>query len=278
MGYFAPRLLTDALAAVAEEEAEIVGGGTDFFPSLKPGRSPRNIIDVTGIREIRGLSKTAAGWRIGAAATWAEIADHPLPGHFDCLRQAARTVGSVQIQNAATIGGNICNASPAADGIPPLLALDAQVEIRSRRASRTVPLGEFITGVRKTGLSGGELVTAVLIPDIPQPAGSSFVKLGSRKYLVISIAMAAAVVSVKDGHVADARIAVGSCSPVAARLPLLEAGLRGMKAAGVAGFEISEKHLAPLSPISDIRGTAEYRKNAVKKLCRRAVAGAISDG
>ena len=133
MGYSAPHSLNDALEA-AGREAKIVAGGTDFFPSLKPGKSPQRILDVTRVREIRGLSETDGGWRIGSAVTWSEIARHPLPGEFDCLKQAALTVGSVQIQNAATIGGNICNASPAADGIPPLLALGAMVEIQSKDA------------------------------------------------------------------------------------------------------------------------------------------------
>ena len=278
MSYLAPNVLDDALSALESCEVTIVGGGTDFFPSLVQGRAPRALLDVTGIACLDTISQSDAGWRIGAATTWSEIIDHPLPPVFDGLKAAARTVGSVQIQNAATIAGNICNASPAADGVPPLLALDAIVELTSRAGARRVRLEDFIVGVRRVDLRPGELMTAVLIPNAPRRAGSSFVKLGSRKYLVISIAMVSAVVWPRHGRVQEARVAVGSCSPVAKRLRILESALRGMELDAAAEIAVTEDHLAPLSPIDDVRGSAEYRREAAGELCRRAVAAAVSNG
>ena len=184
-------------------------------------------------------------------------------------------MGSIQIQNAGTVAGNLCNASPAADGVPPLLTLDAAVEIAGTQGLRTLPLASFITGVRKTALQRDEMVTAVLVPLPPTDARSAFRKLGARRYLVISIAMVSAVVVPgSDGDVAEARVAVGSCSPVAQRLPRLEQALVGapLAADALAGC-VRLEHLAPLSPIDDVRGTAGYRTEAVAELVARTLAG-----
>lgn len=279
MGYLAPVQIENALSAIGQKGAKIVAGGTDFFPALIAGKLPEHIVDVTRIKEIKGISKTTEGWRIGAATTWSDILSHPFPSQFDCLKQAAKTVGSVQIQNAATIGGNICNASPAADGVPPLLALNAKIEIQSfNQDVRIEPIGEFITGIRQTKLKSGDMLTAIHIPNLPEPSGSSFGKLGSRKYLVISIVMVAVVASVQGGRVQDIRIAVGACSPVATRLKALESDLTGLKLNEITNFEINHKHISPLSPICDIRGTSEFRMLSVKELCLRSITTAVSHG
>ena len=279
MGYLAPIQLENALSAISQKDAKIVAGGTDFFPALIPGKKPEHIVDVTRIKEIKGISKTTEGWRIGAATTWSDILSYQFPGQFDCLKQAAKTVGSIQIQNAATIGGNICNASPAADGVPPLLALNAKIEIQSFNQDMKIePIGEFITGVRQTKLKSGDMLTAIHIPNFPEPSGSSFSKLGSRKYLVISIVMVAVVVSVREKRVQDIRISVGACSPVATRLKALESDLTGLKSNKITNFKINQDHLSPLSPICDIRGTSEFRMLSVKELCLRSITAAVSHG
>src|SRR5262249_52325876 len=195
----------------------------------------------------------------------------PLPPEFDGLRAAARTIGGRQIQNAATVCGNVVNASPAADGMPNLLALDASVEVRSAAGKRVVPLSAFVLGNRRTDLPPGQLVKALLVPKIELAhARSTFLKLGSRAYLVLSIVAVSALLVVEGGVVADARVAVGACSPVARRLPALEADLAGRPFdATLAGVPVSA-HLAPLSPIDDIRGTAAYRADAALTLVRRA--------
>ena len=203
-------------------------------------------------------------------ATWTDVVRATLPPCFDGLKAAAREVGSIQIQNAGTIVGNICNASPAADGVPPLLTLDASVEVSSASGARKVPLTEMLLGVRKTGLVAGEMVTAIHIPDLPNHAVSGFDKLGSRKYLVISIAMVAVVLGMDaDGRIDLARVAVGACSPVAQRLPALEARMIGMRPSDVA---VVETDLTPLSPIDDVRGSGTYRLDAAAEQCTRLIA------
>jgi CO/xanthine dehydrogenase FAD-binding subunit len=170
------------------------------------------------------------------------------------------------------VAGNLCNASPAADGMPPLLALDAEVELVSKTGKRRMPLAEFIVGNRKTQRRADELLTAVMVPRVIEDAASAFVKLGARRYLVISISMVAAVVLLDDaGRVADARVAVGSCSAVARRLPELEGELVGAAVREGLGRRVRPEHLQSLSPIDDVRATAEYRMDASLTLVQRAL-------
>ncbi len=277
MRYLAPLNIPEALRFLAGGNVTPVAGCTDHFPARGMGPARRDLMDITGLEAMRGVSHDGAGWRIGAATTWSEIVRADLPAAFDGLKAAAREVGSVQIQNAGTVAGNLCNASPAADGVPPLLTLNARVELRSLRGTRQVALGDFITGVRRVDLAPDEMVVAIHVPDSPAPARGSFVKLGARKYLVISIAMVAAVVSADGaGRIASARVAVGACSAVARRLPGLEAALIGRTAAQLTGpGDLWSAHLGDLSPIEDIRGSAAYRMEAAAELCRRAVTAAL---
>ena len=278
MSYFAPVELEHALDVLRRSDASIVAGGTDFYPGLNGRKPPAVILDPTNIRELKGIAQTGTGWRIGAATTWSELIRTPLPRCFDGLKAAGREVGSIQIQNAGTIAGNLCNASPAADGVPPFLALDAEVEIASPSGIRQVPLASFVQGIRKVDLKPGELVAAVRIPSVPEHSASSFLKLGSRKYLVISIVMIAVVAWIDYRKVIEGmRIAVGACSPIAERLKKMEAKLIGMPADDVrAAVPISTEDLSNLAPIGDIRGTAEYRLAAAAELCRRGVAAALA--
>jgi CO/xanthine dehydrogenase FAD-binding subunit len=192
------------------------------------------------------------------------------------LQQAARVVGGRQVQVAGTIGGNLCNASPAADGVPPLLALGAKVELASTAGLRQMPLADFLLGPRRTALAAGELMTAVLIPEAGLGGRSAFVKLGARSHLVISIAMAAARVEVLAGWVVRAAVAVGAASPVACRLPLVEAALAGVPVAKAAARVRAADVRAALSPIDDVRATAAYRAEAAVELVRRALAEALA--
>ncbi len=268
--YHAPTELNDALRTLSEEGGQVVAGGTDVYPSAKQGKMPTHFLDLTRISGLGGISHHQDSIRIGATATWTDVIKSDLPAAFDALKQAAREVGSVQIQNSGTIAGNLCNASPAADGVPPLLALDASVELTSMtRGSRRCPLSEFITGVRQTTLLPDELLTAILVPPPPVEMGSAFEKLGSRRYLVISISMTAAMVSCDDtGKIEQARIAIGACSPVALRMPLLEASLIGQTPKDVT---IDPDLFASLTPIDDVRGSTEFRLDVVVEQCARAV-------
>jgi CO/xanthine dehydrogenase FAD-binding subunit len=234
------------------------------------------ILDITAINDLAGISGDQGGWRIGAATTWTAIAQADLPPAFDALGQAAREVGAIQIQNSGTIGGNLCNASPAADGVPPLLALDARVELISNAGVRVVPLADFITGVRQTALRDGEILSAVLVP--PMKGRSVFSKLGARDTLVISIAMVAARLELDAGRVAKAAVAVGACSPVATRLTALEDGLQGQPVAAAPEIVTADLVHTALSAIDDVRADAEYRADAAVTLIRRAITHLAQEG
>ena len=226
MAFLRPARLDEALGALSNGGPGgapwvIVAGATDHYPA-RVGRAPvEDVLDVTAIARLRGVAAVEGGWRIGALATWTDIAEGDLPPLFDGLRAAALAVGGLQIQTRATVAGNVCNASPAADGIPNLLALDAVVELASASGQRRVPIADFVTGNRRTLRAADELVTGLFIPApiAGATARSTFEKLGSRAYLVISIAMVAAVVEIgADGSIARARVAVGACSEVAQRV------------------------------------------------------------
>lgn len=264
--------MEDALASLSSYPAQILSGGTDFFPSVGQRTIRETVVDISGIRALRGITNTPEETRIGALTTWTDIIQSRLPRCFEALKEAAREIGSVQIQNRGTISGNLCNASPAADGVPPLLAMDADVELASCHGTRRMPLAEFIVGNRKTLRRGDELLTAVIVPRILDDASSSFLKLGARRYLVISISMVSAIVLVGgSGQVTEARVAVGSCSAVARRLHQLEDELVGMPADRNLEAQVRPEHLAVLSPIGDVRATAEYRRDASVKLVQRAL-------
>ncbi len=270
--YLRPDSLEEALDALQRRPLTVLAGGTDHYPARVGQPLDDDLLDLTGIAALRGIADRGDHWRIGALATWTDIVRAELPPCFDGLKAAAREVGGVQIQNAGTLAGNLCNASPAADGAPGLVALEAEVELSAAGRVRRLPVGEFLTGNRTTALDGDEIVTAVLVPALPDAAASAFLKLGARRYLVISIAMIGIVLVPDGGRVGDARIAVGACSPVARRLPALEAALKGRPLAGALGEGPGlEDALGVLSPIDDVRGSAGYRLDAVATLLRRGL-------
>ncbi len=270
--YFRPRTLQEAVHTLANHGGQILSGGTDFFPALGDRPAPSPIVDISALAEIRGISIEPDHFRIGGLTTWTEVIRSPLPRCFDALKSAAREVGSTQIQNRGTVAGNLCNASPAADGVPPLLALDAEVELVSTSGMRRMPLCDFIVGNRKTLRRPDEMLAAVIVVRKLEEARSAFRKLGARRYLIISIAMVSAVVQTDHtGRVTDARVAVGSCSVRAQRLVELERDLIGARATAGWGGMVTHKHLAGLSPIDDVRATADYRRDAARTLVERAL-------
>ena len=273
--YLRPKTLHEAVSLLAAADGQLLAGGTDFYPALGERLPSGRVIDITALREIRGISTAAGHIRIGGATTWTEVIRTPLPCCFDALKAAAREIGSVQIQNRGTVAGNLCNASPAADGVPPLLALDAEVELTSSSAVRRMPLSQFLIGNRKTARQPGEILTAVLIPRNLENASSVFLKLGARKYLVISISMVAAVIRLDQARrISEARIAVGSCAVTAQRLPELESELAGIEVSQLDKV-VQTRHLQPLNPIDDVRATATYRNDASLTLVRRALEACV---
>jgi CO/xanthine dehydrogenase FAD-binding subunit len=276
--YLKPKTLGEAVSALAAG-GQILAGGTDFYPALGEKLPQGRVVDITSLGDIRGFSFEAEWIRIGGLTTWTEVIRASLPRCFDALKAAAREVGSVQIQNRGTVAGNLCNASPAADGVPPLLALDAEVELASATGRRRTPLSEFIAGNRKTLRRPEEILTAVLVPRRLEDAASAFLKLGARRYLVISISMVAAVLQ-KDGAgcVTEARIAVGSCSAKAQRLSDLERALVGLPAKKGIGDAVRPDQFLLLTPIDDVRATGAYRRDASLTLVRRVLEACAEKG
>ena len=270
MDYLTPTTLDDALAALSARDLSVIAGGTDWYPAQGERPIESDMLDITRIAGLRSIARVEQGWRIGAASTWSDVIAADLPPAFDGLKAAAREVGSVQIQNAATLVGNLCNASPAADGVPPLATLNASVEICSARGVRVLSLAEFITGVRSVALERGELVSSIVFPEMSSTRKSAFAKLGARKYLVISIAMVAVTLELEAGILRDVHVAVGSCAPVAKRMLALEQALEGQPL-GNAEALIAGSDLPELSPIDDVRGSAAYRKDVVGALILRAL-------
>lgn len=275
--YFRPDKLEDSLQLLAAQPLRVVAGATDVYPARVTQRAwaqpvNENWLDISAINKLKGITRTASTWRLGSMLTWSELAREDLPACFDGLKAAALEVGGMQIQNRATLAGNLCNASPAADGVPPLLCLDASVELASKNGSRVLPLSEFILGNRYTARREDELVTAILVPDLSSDSlDSRFFKLGARKYLVISIVMAAGIISWDAQYrLQDCRFAVGACSPVAMRLPEFENELAGLNLDDIARGKvnlqelISDHHVSALAPIDDVRADAGYRREAAR--------------
>lgn len=273
-----PGSVAQALELLADGGAIPLAGGTDYY-AARVGQPPSGrLVDLTGIDSLRVIEKLQdGGWRIGGAATWRDVLRADLPAAFDGLKLAAREVGGIQVQNCGTIAGNLCNASPAADGVPPLLALDAQVELSSAEGTRTIALSSFITGPRRTARRPGELLTAVLVPASAAGRRSHFAKLGARRYLLISIVMVAASVEVGgDGRLRQVAVAVGSCSPVARRLVALEQRLVGTAAADLAQWRFQDEDFSDLSPIDDVRATGAFRLDAAATLVRRVLSASVA--
>lgn len=269
-----PSSLAEAIALLADGAATPLAGGTDYFAG-RVGKLPEGrLVDLSGLAALKGICRQAdGGWRIGAATTWTGILRADLPPAFDALKFAAREVGGAQVQNCGTVGGNLCNASPAADGVVPLLALDASVELAGESGTRSMPLASFITGPRRTARQPGELLTAVVVPAAAAGGRSHFAKVGARRYLLISIVMTAANVEADaHGRIVRAAVAVGACSPVARRLGRLERRLVGMPLPELARLRVQDDDLEGLDPIDDIRATRAYRLDAAAELVRRVVA------
>jgi CO/xanthine dehydrogenase FAD-binding subunit len=253
-----PHTLEEVLRLKADlPEARFVQGGTDVLVELNFGRSrPAALVNLAELGELRGWSRDEGGVRLGAGLTYAEAMRPELAELLPALAEASRTVGSPQIRNRGTIGGNLGTASPAGDALPPLLVERARVELASVRGVRTLPLEEFLLGVKRNALEPDELVTSVRLT--PSGGAQTFMKVGPRNAMVIAICSLAVVVDLEAGEV---RASFGSAATTAKRVtvPLADAG------------SLAERVADAASPIDDVRATAAYRRHALRVLTGRAV-------
>jgi CO/xanthine dehydrogenase FAD-binding subunit len=271
-----PRHLDEALDALdAEPDAHVLAGGTDLMVEVNHGhRRPPAVVAVGRVPELRGWSRGGDGSvTIGAATTYTDMLDPAFARLVPALGQAARTVGSPQIRNAGTVGGNLGTASPAGDTLPVLAALDAEVALRSRDGERHLSIGELITGPKRTALRPGELITAVRLP--ASPAVQEYLKVGTRNAMVIAVAALALVADRDTGAV---RVALGSVGPV----PIRAADAERWAADNVdwEGRRADTRAFGNLvaaaaRPIDDHRSTAAYRRHAVEVLAARALRRAL---
>jgi CO/xanthine dehydrogenase FAD-binding subunit len=268
-----PRTLDEALEALQRmPDAHLLAGGTDFVVEVNFGhRRPPAVVGLRRVAELQGWRQEDGELVLGAGLTFTEI-ETQLAGELPALAAAARTVGSPQMRNAGTIGGNLGTASPAGDSLPVLAAMDARVVLASRDGERSLSLPEFVTGVKRTALRQGEIIREVRVPRVRGP--QQFLKVGTRNAMVISIACAALVVDL-DGH--TVRCGLGSVAPTPVRAAEAEAFIAGQidwdgpraPAAAVARF--GELVAAAASPITDHRSTADYRRRAVQVTTTRAL-------
>jgi CO/xanthine dehydrogenase FAD-binding subunit len=253
-----PRTLDEALRMRAHTRARPIQGGTDVMVELNFDRArPEALLNLNEVAELRGWSREDGTLRLGAGLTYAEAERGPLAELLPALAEAARTVGSPQIRNRGTIGGNLGTASPAGDALPPLLIEGAEVELASaERGVRTMPLREFLTGPKRNALAEDELVSAVLVR--PSRAPQTFMKVGPRNAMVIAVCSLAVAVDRERGEV---RASFGSAGPVT----------------GLVTVRYEEAETLPdrvaeaASPIDDVRGTAAYRRHALRVLAARGL-------
>jgi CO/xanthine dehydrogenase FAD-binding subunit len=258
MDVLTPRSLDDALRLRHEHpEALPIQGGTDVMVALNFDRArPEALLNLNEVAELRGYARENGTLRLAAGLTYTEAMTAGLARLVPALAEASRTVGSPQIRNRGTIGGNLGTASPAGDALPPLLVEGASVEVASSRGARQIPLEDFLVGVKENALAEDELVVSVLVEPSRQP--QTFMKIGPRNAMVISVCSLALVADRERGEL---RAAFGSAAPTArlVRAPLDEAE------------SFAERVVAAASPIDDVRGTAAYRRHALRVLTRRAL-------
>ena len=263
----------------ADPSASLLAGGTDFMVEVNySGRRPASVIAVDRVPELTGWRRRNGSVEMGAAMTYAEM-EHPLfAAYVPALAQAARTVGSPQIRNAGTLGGNLATASPAGDTLPPLAALDARVTVRSVRGSRELGLDELIVGPKQNTLAADEVIHSVSVPVIDGP--QEFLKVGTRNAMVISVATVALVLDRTQQRV---RVALGSVAPVPLRATEAEDWIAGAvdwdstdAPAESLLVRFGELVATAARPIDDHRSTADYRRHAVAVMARRALARALS--
>ena len=277
--YHAPKSLDEAVELLEKygEDAHVLAGGTDLIPHMKQRSvEPKHVVNIKGIPELACIKETPEGIYIGALAKLRAIELSPLiKEKLPLLSEAARSVGSVQVRNLGTIGGNICNASPSADMATPLMAVDAKVHVYSKGGAKEYSIAEFFHGRGEVWLERGELVTGFTVPPLPEGAGSAFEKIGWTT-LDIATVNVAAVVTLKKGKIDHCSIALGACSPAPIRGALAEAVLSGKEPNAEVMDEAVEFIAACVEPRERWRrAPPEYRQRTSQALARDAVARAV---
>jgi carbon-monoxide dehydrogenase medium subunit len=271
-----PTSVDDCLKAMAGHgpDVKLVAGGTDLLPQLKNSLlKPALVVDLSGVKELRALERDAGGGlRIGAAVTARELEqDARVRAEYPAIAESAALVGSIQIRNLATVGGNLCNAAPSADMAPPLLALEAEAVIAGPKGRRRVPLASFFQGVRRTVLGPDELLLELIVPKIVPRSGGNYLRHTPRRELDIAVVGVASQLTLADGVCAKARIALASVAPTPVRAIEAEHALEGQPLTSERIEAAATLAVSAASPISDQRGSAEYRRHLVRVLTRRTL-------
>jgi CO/xanthine dehydrogenase FAD-binding subunit len=271
--------LQEALdAASASKGASVfLAGGTDLLVQIKEGKKqPRGVIDVKGVHEMAGLTLSGNGLSIGALTSIRTLETSlSVSEKVPLLAQTAAKLGSVQVRHRATIGGNLCNASPSADTAPALLALDAQVEIAGKTGTRVIELASFFLGPGATVLGDGEILARLKIPLTPNRQGSVYYKLSTRKAMDLAFVGVAVLLELgRDDEITKTRIALGAVAPTPIRVPSAEKLLEGTRLGPEAAREAAELAARSCEPISDHRASVEYRREMVRELCQQGLLAA----
>jgi CO/xanthine dehydrogenase FAD-binding subunit len=275
-----PATLDDCLRALKGRgsDTKVLAGGTDLIAQLKVGMVElATVIDLSGVAELRVLDgDTQRGFRIGAAVTARTLEqDTRLRAALPSLSESGALVGSIQIRNLATLGGNVCNAAPSADMAPPLVALDAEAVIAGASGRRKVPMASFFTGVRQTVLAPGELLVEFAVPATGPRSGGAYLRHTPRRELDIAVVGVASQISLTDGVCGKARIALAAVAPVPVRATAAEQALEGQPLTPQAIARAADLAVEAARPISDQRGSAEFRRHLVRVLTRRTLTIAL---
>lgn len=258
-----PASLGEALDVLAEDNGawKPFAGGTDLMVLLEAGKlSHKNYVNIWNLRELRGVDVTETAVSLGALTTYTEVQDHPVVrAEFPMLGQAAKETGGIAIQNRGTLGGNIVNASPAADSPPALFAYDAELELVSKSGTRRIPYSKFHKGYKQMEIRPHELLRAIHLPRNTQGLTHYYRKVGTRKAQAISKVCFAAVGSVRDEKIENLRIGLGSVAPIPLRCVQTEAEVNG-RPINDATIALAKQSLSDeISPIDDLRSTRDYR-------------------
>jgi aerobic carbon-monoxide dehydrogenase medium subunit len=273
-----PSSVDDCLQILAGHgaEAKLVAGGTDLLPQLKNGLlKPGWVVDLSGVSRLRTL-EAGKELRIGAAVTARELELHSdVQAVYLALAESGALVGSVQVRNLATIGGNVCNAAPSADMVPPLLALDAEAVIAGPKGQRRVPLTSFFLGVRRTVLGPDELLLEIVAPPPGPRSGGHYLRHTPRRELDIAVVGVASQLTLSNGVCGKARIALAAVAPVPLRATAAEQALEGQPVTPSLIERAAELAVQAARPISDQRGSVEFRRHLVRVLTRRTLTTAL---